>query len=310
MLSKNYFLILIVSFFIAGFIFLSLPDEAYSQLTSWCCNNNSSNQCVQAPNGASNCAGEALTFWPDPPAVPFPPGQSIPTSGDLCPNPAGSRGPCQCVDPANPNNTIDCIDIPTGCCNFNDGVDQCNAPITDAACTALGGTDWLENTPCDGNRCSVGGPDGCCIDGGCDVTTVGNCSGVWTEGLECNEVRTCGPIGCCQTGADECELTNDDDCDVEWTQGATCSESGLCNEMITGCCVFAPNDCGEISEVECLEQRGRFEGPDVACSEVAQCNIVISPIPTLNQWGLIAMAGLLGLFSLFIIIRRHRYNVS
>ena len=308
MLSKNYLFILIASFFIAGFILLALPGSSYSQ-ESWCCNNDSSNQCVQAPGGAGNCSGEALTFWPDPPAVPL--SGETPQTGDLCPNSAGQRGPCQCTNPDDPTgDPIDCIDIPTGCCEFDDGGDMCNAPITDAACDALSGTLWEEDTPCDGNRCSDAGPVGCCIfQDQCSVTPENACDGDWTEGEECNVARTCGPIGCCQEEAAICSESNEIECEGEWTQGATCT-SGSCDEMILGCCVFGPNDCGVISEEECLEERGDFEGPDAECSEVRICNIVISPIPTLNQWGLIAMAGLLGLFSLFIIIRRHRYNLS
>jgi len=307
MLSKNYLFILIASFFIAGFILLALPGNSYSQ-TGWCCNNNNKNECVPAPGGETNCSGEALTFWPDPPAVPFP--SPLPTSGNLCPG--GTKLPCQCEHPAGSGTIIDCIDIPTGCCDFDDGGDMCNAPITEAACTDLDG-DWKENTPCDGTRCSDAGPVGCCIaDSGCTDVTEEVCGGTgdWTEGEECNIVRTCGPVGCCQQEPTICSESNEIDCLGEWTQGATCSASGSCDEMILGCCVFGPNDCGVISEEECLEERGDYEGDDVECSEVPICNVVISPIPTLNQWGLIAVAGLMGLFSLFIIIRRHRFNVS
>jgi len=37
---------------------------------------------------------------------------------------------------------------------------------------------------------------------------------------------------------------------------------------------------------------------------------VISAVPTMSQWGLIATAGLLAFISMFIIIRRHRYNIG
>jgi hypothetical protein len=39
--------------------------------------------------------------------------------------------------------------------------------------------------------------------------------------------------------------------------------------------------------------------------EIAEINVVISPIPTLNQWGLIAMASILGIVG-FMVLRRRK----
>jgi hypothetical protein len=39
------------------------------------------------------------------------------------------------------------------------------------------------------------------------------------------------------------------------------------------------------------------------CSDI--CVGEFHPIPTFNEWGLIALAGALGLFSLFVIRRRY-----
>jgi len=127
-------------------------------------------------------------------------------------------------------------------------------------------------------------------------------------------------VGCvsgCATTKDFCTKKGGDDpvkniC-INDGGGAVCNDS--LNIDGNGCCVIGPHDCeGDLGWRECLGDPsggvGKIWNLGVSCSEVQICNIVISPIPTLNQWGLIAMAGLLGLFSLFIIIRRHRYNVG
>jgi len=95
--------------------------------------------------------------------------------------------------------------------------------------------------------------------------------------------------------------------------GARCETDQIVIGTLVGCCVIGPNECeGDLGWRDCLylNTTGKIWNVEVSCSEVQICNIAISPIPTLNQWGLIAMAGLLGLFGLFIIIRRHRYNVG
>ena len=145
----------------------------------------------------------------------------------------------------------------------------------------------------------------------------------FTPGETCNVERSCGQLGCCQenvepgqdpscqpTSFDACGRLNDDEGGLWLLATDSCTPSGLCASNVLGCCVFGQNDCEGISALSCEVSDGQFEL--ASCEEVAECNInvVKTPIPTLNQWGLIAMAGLLGLFSLFIIIRRHRYNLS
>jgi len=128
-------------------------------------------------------------------------------------------------------------------------------------------------------------------------------------------------VGCvsgCATTKDFCTKKGGDDPVKE-----ICINDGggaVCNDSLNiggdGCCVTGPNDCeGGLGWRACIGDSQPQNDVQtwhlgVSCSEVQICNIAISPIPTLNQWGLIAMAGLLGLFGLFIIIRRHRYNVG
>jgi len=295
-MTKNYFFVLIASFFVAGFIFMALPDEAYSGMpTLGCCQNNNSGNCIPGTQTAEQCMDNLpqRTWFPnDPPCV----------GGEACAS-----------------------FTPTGCCDFDDDGDECSEDVTEDFCESTLDGEWFEgDISCEDDRC--GEAVGCCSNSDsntCDNNIEeGNCDGdfdTWSEGEVCNGVRTCGQIGCCQLDIDPgedpmCDLTNFEDCDegppAEWTSNDACTPSGLCASNIIGCCVFGPNDCSEISEQQCELQEGLFEGPGSECSEIPICNVVASPIPTLNQWGLIAVAGLLGLFSLFIIIRRHRYNIG
>jgi len=63
--------------------------------------------------------------------------------------------------------------------------------------------------------------------------------------------------------------------------------------------------------MECSAEGGDFKGVGVNCKNVPECREVVARnVPTISQWGMIAMAGLLGIFSLFVIMRRQRYNVG
>jgi len=78
-----------------------------------------------------------------------------------------------------------------------------------------------------------------------------------------------------------------------------------------------PNDanCGgeEDGCEQCLE--GDIEWNDESCDSNRDCVIeyepeiqkIVSPIPTLSEWGLIAMAGVLGLVG-FMVIRRRKVS--
>ena len=66
-----------------------------------------------------------------------------------------------------------------------------------------------------------------------------------------------------------------------------------------GCCVIGPHDCEEdLGWRDCVGDSPVVEGeiwnPGVSCSDVPQCG-VIANVPTLSEWGLIAMAGILGI---------------
>ena len=80
-----------------------------------------------------------------------------------------------------------------------------------------------------------------------------------------------------------------------------CSEHGeagcdnvVCEDIVCGNDPFC---CDDTWDGECVEEAEQF--CDVCGGSPAE------PIPTLNQWGLIALAGMMGLAALYIIIRRN-----
>jgi len=243
MMIRNQILLFVATFFIAGFIFLALPDRSFSQ---GCCQNTNSGKCIFGTNNETQCIllPQRVWFPNDPPCV-------------------GGQA-CQSF-------------VPTGCCQ--DASATCSITIQDDCQDG-----WTAGGVCDsGTFCEP--PQGCCSNASSpapapcvNLITQAVCNGVfsgnWSQGEVCNDLEppTCGQVGCCQFVIDGCDETNFDDCvnvSGTWAPADTCTEEGICETLF-----------------------------------------VISPIPTLNQWGLIAMAALLGLFSLFIIIRRHRYNLS
>ena len=74
-----------------------------------------------------------------------------------------------------------------------------------------------------------------------------------------------------------------------------------------GCCLTDSDDCIESSFVDCFDDVvvGEIWFDGVSCSEVPQCQIVNTPIPTLSEWGLIAIAAVLGVVG-FMVIRRRK----
>jgi len=252
MISKNYLFVFFASFFIAGFIFLALPDTGYAQ-----------DVCCLLPDATCIQTTETVCTSTDVGGTDL---------GDgLC----GDFRACAASD--------------IGCCDSKPSTEQCDSPITRSECIDISGFEqFFTGGVCEAQaiRCTTG-PN---IPGCCQLTTdtVGTCNDNGTEKCD-DEGPPAFPINggvCIQNRGFHCQAP----------QG--------------GCCVFHKNDCAFLSVQTCAMEGGDFPGANVLCSEVAECNVVISPIPTLNQWGLIAMAGLLGLFGLFIIIRRHRYNVG
>ena len=90
---------------------------------------------------------------------------------------------------------------------------------------------------------------------------------------------------------------------VDDGEGAMCVET----EPVDGCCVIEPGNCvNEIDIESCFI--GQSEFPDIfvsgqSCGNVPQC-IPTRNVPTLSNWGLIALAAVLVLVGIWAITRK------
>ena len=133
----------------------------------------------------------------------------------------------------------------------------------------------------------------------CDVIEQGTC-----VGGDPNAMTACGSQACSEG---ECSFLKNEIC-VEGGQG-----SGRC-EQPTGCCqLFAPDgpdECFGTNDIpECEAKKGEFIPGGVCSTNGIECiGPQVSPIPTLSQWGLIAMAGILGIIGFIMVIRRRKVS--
>ena len=117
--------------------------------------------------------------------------------------------------------------------------------------------------------------------------------------------------GCCRTPDNAFCLGCDKDCAATENYceehgglfiGATeacVSEFGDCGslpEATTGCCLKTQSACAEnLTFDQCFsENNGQFWNANEACSEVPECQEA-RPVPTMNQWGMIVLAIVLGI---------------
>ncbi len=271
MFSKNYFLVFILTFFVAGFIFLALPETGFSQ--EGCCRNNGA-QCPQC----GSVGQDDFCMSPNVDCNTF-------VAGEFC---VRTQGQDQCE--------------PSGCCLVDD---TCIGDLPETACEGPGiGGEYLGDGAC-GQFQECIQVFGCCsTDNG--PTCANNILSTNCEGT--NPAQTFSPNGeCITSGSDEglceagppiegcCQLTLDTDtcnsdnsnqCNgVGFVAGGVCDSSGLCDAPQGGCCVFGENDCAFITEMECDDDDGEFTDIDVQCSEVPICNVVpVSAIPTIGEW--------------------------
>lgn len=313
MYSKNYFLVFVLTFFVAGFIFLALPDTSVGQ-DPGCCRTNGTS-CFDEPGGT--CMGNVTWCM---------------TSIARCDTNQDNQyiGGQWCVkvpgtDPCEPQGCClvndECVQAPETGCTSQQGLDGtylgdglCGEPQFDADCRepVIG---CCEDDPTQ-DQCLNGVNINDCTDpmnkfflnGDCDIAT-GNCT-------------PAPPIpGCCMTSSDTCNMLDNVACvdadptNVPFNGGeCTTTDSGsFCEAPPAGCCVCGIDDCTITTELTCENMAGEceYKGDNTVCSSFAdECVAIVTNVPTIGQWGMIAMAGLLGIFSLFIIMRRHRYNVS
>jgi hypothetical protein len=73
--------------------------------------------------------------------------------------------------------------------------------------------------------------------------------------------------------------------------------------QVIACCQETASSCFDASNEPCLVQDFRLN--EICNEQTGQCE-PIQPIPTLNQWGMIVMTGVLGLFAFIAIIAMRR----
>jgi len=87
--------------------------------------------------------------------------------------------------------------------------------------------------------------------------------------------------------------------------------SGAMPFVFPGCCQLEEPiiECGTIGDIEDLNECGGIPFSGEECNEEGMCTggKVITPIPTLSEWSLIAMAGILGIIG-FMVIRRRKVS--
>ncbi len=124
---------------------------------------------------------------------------------------------------------------------------------------------------------NVGPPSGaCCVDGGCSITTPGDCTGEYQgDGTTCDPNPCAPPLGaCCDEATGVCtEGLTLEDCDANggrWGgEGSDClTIDPPCLPPIVGACCSA-GFCAEVTEEGCLAGGGTYQGDDVACAAVS-----------------------------------------
>jgi hypothetical protein len=131
---------------------------------------------------------------------------------------------------------------------------------------------------------------GCCI---LDTECLGCESGCATSESFCTESGSTAVEGICFNDGGGAICDNSSDLESEF-----------------GCCTTGPLNCeDDIGWRNCVgDSEPNFEGiiwtPGVSCSEVPLCTA--TNVPALSEWGLIAMAGILGIIGFIMVIRRKK----
>ncbi len=149
----------------------------------------------------------------------------------------GGIEPCEpmgaCCDPEYPDDCVDTIEADCPWCTNIASNGTCIGVVT--------GLEWRKGWPCSLNACDIGDLGACCVDGECLVT--GHVACLNLEG----SFTSMGT-----NGWQACEVFLETNTCPATTTGACCLSDGVCQEDMT--------------QIECENQYGIFQGQGVDCS--------------------------------------------
>jgi len=125
-------------------------------------------------------------------------------------------------------------------------------------------------------------------------------------------------IGCetdCSTSENFCNSQDTHFFDDENLLCINFPDFAICESLFgpSGCCITESGDCiDDLVNVDCFEDDvdGEIWVSATQCEDVPQCEVnVVSAVPTLSEWALIAMAGILAIVG-FMVIRRRKAAVK
>ncbi len=134
-----------------------------------------------------------------------------------------------------------------------------------------------------------------------------------------NGGTTC--LGCAQADLDCISVSTQSFCDSQggaFTDNLTCGNLGQgsgaqCLNIggnPTGCCVIEDGCVFGTTEDECFVAASSelwVSSETLSCENVPECAPpIVTNVPTLSEWGLIAMAGILGIIGFIMVIRRRK----
>lgn len=130
-------------------------------------------------------------------------------------------------------------------------------------------------------------------------------------------------LGCCISAEKNCIGCDGDldcairgfDCPLQpeasFSSGEACltfagdDECKSLDDGMLGCCAISAGNCNDGESLGDCEREGDAWFLETDCSEVPECAPIPTNVPTLSEWGLVAMAGILGIVG-FMLIRRKK----
>lgn len=137
-------------------------------------------------------------------------------------------------------------------------------------------------------------------------TAIGCCvtDEIESQCLDCPEGETCvASVDYCKSQGGLIEIKKSDDACTQVDGSAVCNPI----DDAQGCCVIDPGNClDDIDTVSCFDEislTSDFWVLNTSCSNVPECTVTRN-IPTMSNWGLLALAGIFVLVGIWAITRK------